>query len=263
MADLLFGSAMMNAVSDLMNQPKATNPNATPRKKKKKQAQQADDGTLAFLQSIMQPQGARRLTMSGQPEKDVPQGLDFFKNTGADRPEVQARKAALDKQSLSNPTAWWQANQAVLDKKRQQGWTDPNTPPAAPTMDMNQFLRTPTKNVDVFTNPAADQVNPRTGLNTNQGSFVRSMPNPYGTARAEFTPQGDVSVGAVQELFGQPQNLTPPSPMYNLPPAPQPAYGPLDLLRSLFGIPEGAGSFKNFQENQQKAPWYPSQDAMM
>jgi len=77
--------------------------------------------------------------------------------------------------------------------------------------------------VDVFTNPASNVTNPRTGLVTNEGAFVRSRPNPYGTARAEFAAtQPAAKPGPVNEIFNQPQTMvgqlpppvsTPPSPI--------------------------------------------------
>lgn len=190
--------------------------------------QQLQNDQFKFLQdNIFGRTGATRRTIGGQLERDVPQGMDFFKNTGPDRQSVKDRQARLDSTSLNQPGVWNQAQQAVNDAKRAQGWSDPNTPPAPPPgPSMDQILRQNTNTVDVFNNPANNQTNPRTGLTTNDGPFVRSRPNPYGSARALFTPQtqgaaaqaqpqqASVSPDPVQQLFTPQQNMTPPSPMF-------------------------------------------------
>jgi len=194
--------------------------------------QQLQNDQFKFLQdNIFGRTGATRRTIGGQLERDVPQGMDFFKNTGPDRPEVAARQARLDSTGLNRPGVWNQAQQAVNDAKRAQGWSDPNTPPAPPPgPSMDQILRQNTNTVDVFNNPANNQTNPRTGLTTNDGPFVRSRPNPYGSARALFTPQiqgagaqgqqsqASVNPGPVQQLFTpQPtmNRMDPPSAVFS------------------------------------------------
>jgi len=233
-----FGSGMLNAAEELVRKNKATdgmtNPNAKPGKKGKnaksnkagkraadlamQQQMQADQ--FKFLQdNIFDRTGATRRTMSGQIERNVPQGMDYFKNTGPDRPEVAARQSRLDSQGLKNPNIWNQAQEDVNLASRKQAEPVLFGAPAQPGMD--QILKTPTNNMDVFNNP--------------DGSFVRSRPNPYGTARNLFTPnQGEVTVGPVeqvfapqaptqqpqqniQQLFTPPANITPPSPMWGAP----------------------------------------------
>jgi len=183
--------------------------------------QQLQNDQFKFLQdNIFGRTGATRRTIGGQLERDVSQGMDFFKNTGPDRQSVKDRQASLDSTSLNQPGVWNQAQQAVNDAKRAQGWSDPNTPPAPPPgPSMDQILRQNTNTVDVFNNPANNQTNPRTGLTTNDGPFVRSRPNPYGAASALFTPQtqdaaaqpqpqqSSANAGPVQQLF-TPQQTT-------------------------------------------------------
>jgi hypothetical protein len=108
---------------------------------------------------------------------------------------------------------------------------------------MDQILRQNTNTVDVFNNPANNQTNPRTGLTTNNGPFVRSRPNPYGSARALFTPQMEgqgqqaqpqpapMAPGPVQQLFSPPQTtmnrMDPPSamrPWQGMPSGPERSY---------------------------------------
>jgi len=218
-----FGSGMLNAAEELVRKNKATdgmtNPNAKPGKKGKnaksnkagkraadramQQQMQADQ--FKFLQdNIFDRTGATRRTMSGQIERDVPHGMDYFKNTGPDRPELVDRQNRLNNQGLKNP--WFEANarEAVDLARRKQSEPGLFGAPSQPGLD--QILRQNTRNVDVFDNPANNVTNPRTGLTTNDGPFVRSRPNPYGTARALFTPQQQPSAqqpapGPVQSLF--------------------------------------------------------------
>jgi len=204
-----FGSNMLNAAEELVRKNKATdgmtNPNAKPGKKGKnaksnKAGKRAADRALQqqmqadqfkFLQdNIFDRTGATRRTMSGQIERDVPQGMDYFKNTGSDRPEVAARQNRLNNQGLKNP--WFEANarEAVDLARRKQAEPGLFGTPAQPSMD--QILKTPTNNMDVFNNP--------------DGSFVRSRPNPYGSANALFKPQQQSPTqqpapGPVQSLF--------------------------------------------------------------
>jgi len=247
---------------------RTTNPNSRPAsrgktaKSKRRRAMEAQNNTanLANQQQMQKDQfqflkdnifdksGATRRTMSGQIEQPQPQGLDFFKTSGADRPEVIARKAALDAQGLNQPGVWEGAQAAVNRQKKVQGWADANTPPpqAPPNVSQNQALRMSGGGVEVFDNPAFNQVNPRTGLTQNAGPFVRSVeidPKYQAggqTGRAFFPGQGQpapakaspapvptkpaVSTGSVQDLFQPPpaqelfipgDNLTPPSKMWN------------------------------------------------
>lgn len=175
---------------------------------------QLQNDQFKFLQdNIFGRTGATRRTIGGQLERDVPQGMDFFKNTGPDRQSVKDRQARLDSTSLNQPGVWNQAQQAVNDAKRAQGWSDPNTPPAPPPgPSMDQILRQNTNTVDVFNNPANDHTNPRTGLTTNNGAFVRSRPNPYGSASALFTPQ---TQGAASQAQSQQASVN-PGPISNL-----------------------------------------------
>jgi hypothetical protein len=204
--------------------------------------QQLQNDQFKFLQdNIFGRTGATRRTIGGQLEQDVPQGMDFFKNTGPDRQSVKDRQARLDSTSLNQPGVWNQAQQAVNDTKRAQGWSDPNTPPASPPgPSMYQMLRRDNGAVGYFNDPAYNSINPRTGLVTNDGPFNLSRDTPYGSARSYFEGSkgniskepatvGEVTVGPVQQLFEPQQNMTPPSPMWNMQPQ-QP---------SPFDVPQG------------------------
>lgn len=168
--------------------------------------QQLQNDQFKFLKdNIFDRTGATRRTLGGQIEQPGPQGFDYFKNTGPDRPEVAARQARLDATSLSAPGAWEAAQAAVNRQKKVQGWADPNTPPpqAPSNFNMDQYMQTPGKNMDVF--------------NNGDGSVTRSRPNPYGSASAVFSPpvQGLPApapsmpaappAGPVQRLFQPPQ----------------------------------------------------------
>lgn len=225
----IFGSGMLNAAEDMIRKKKATdgrtNPNSRPTKqgknaKSSKAGKRAADRALQqqmqadqfkFLQeNIFDRTGATRRDISGQIERNVPKGMDYFKNTGPDRPELVDRQNRLNNQGLKNP--WFEANarEAVDLARRKQSEPSLFGTPQQPSLD--QLLRQNTSTMDVFDNPANNQTNPRTGLVTNDGPFVRSRPNPYGTARAEFSgvPQGSTSVGPVQQLFtAQPQTQQP------------------------------------------------------
>lgn len=161
--------------------------------------QQMQSDQFKFLKdNIFDRTGATRRTIGGQIEQPGPQGLDFFKNSGPDRPEVAARKAALDAASLSQPDAWTNAQSAVNRQKQVQGWADPNTPPpqAPSNFNQDQYMKTPGKFMDVFSN--------------GDGTVTRSRANPYGSASAVYSPpvQGppkpSAPAGPVQQLF-QPQ----------------------------------------------------------
>lgn len=165
--------------------------------------QQMQKDQFDFLkQNIFDRTGATRRTMSGQIEQPGPQGLDFFTNTGPDRESVAKRKAALDATSLSQPDAWTNAQAAVNRQKAVQGWADPNTPPpqAPSNFNQDQYMKTPGKFMDVFSN--------------GDGTVTRSRPNPYGSASAVFSSpvQGPPApapsappAGPVQQLFQPPQ----------------------------------------------------------
>jgi len=161
--------------------------------------QQMQSDQFKFLKdNIFDRTGATRRTMSGQIEQPGPQGLDFFNNTGPDRESVAKRKAALDATSLSQPDAWTNAQAAVNRQKQVQGWADPNTPPpqAPSNFNMDQYMRTPRKNMNVFGN--------------GDGSVTRSRANPYGSASSVYSPpvqrppKPSAPAGPVQQLF-QPQ----------------------------------------------------------
>lgn len=245
-----------------------TNPNAQAGKKGKNAksnlaairqaelAMQQQQNNQDFLtKNVFDPTGSKQKNRAARVE-----GMDFFDKTGPDRQSVKDRQARVDGQGLNAPGVWEQGQQAVLDAKKAQGWLTPNTPPSAsPGPSMDQILRQNTPTMDVFNNPSNDVTNPRTGLVTNDGPFVRSRPNPYGSARAEFTPKqpaGEVTVGPVQELFGPPQvmnRMDPPDAVFSppmQPPQPQPseeqwmqqnpnAGDPLEWLKSLF-LPDPA-----------------------
>lgn len=161
--------------------------------------QQMQSDQFKFLKdNIFDRTGATRRTIGGQIEQPGPQGLDFFKNSGPDRPEVAARKAALDATSLSQPDAWTNAQSAVNRQKQVQGWADPNTPPpqAPSNFNQDQYMKTPGKFMDVFSN--------------GDGTVTRSRANPYGSASAVYSPpvQGPpkpsapaVNPGPISNLF--------------------------------------------------------------
>lgn len=286
-ANAFFGYGLMQAAEkiarEMKNSDGRTNPNSKPAKqgknaKSKKQMQREADLEMQrqmqldqqkFLQeNIFDRTGATRRDISGQIERNVPKGMDYFKNTGPDRPELVDRQNRLNNQGLKNP--WFEANarEAVDLARRKQSEPSLFGTPQQPSQD--QLLRQNTSTMDVFDNPANNQTNPRTGLVTNDGPFVRSRPNPYGTARALFEPQKQQPAqqpvpGPVQNLFQggfqnynqavndalqetAPQNtmpyrpindaqavftpqagLTPPSPMNEAPSAVNPAV--------LFGAP--------------------------
>jgi hypothetical protein len=213
-------------LQDYKNSDGRTNPNAKPGKKGKnaksnkagkraadramQQQMQADQ--FKFLQdNIFDRTGATRRTISGQIERDVPQGMDYFKNTGPDRPELVDRQNRLNNQGLKNP--WFEANaRKAVDLARRKQAEPPLFPGPQNTMTEDQRLRAGGNGVEVFDNPLFSQSNPRTQLNTNTGPFVRSMEidpryqNGSQTARALFTPQQQAPTqqpapGPVQSLF--------------------------------------------------------------
>lgn len=227
---------------------RTTNPNARPASKGKtakskrrrmREAQQQQAGfanqqqmqkdQFDFLkQNIFDRTGATRRTMSGQIEQPGPQGLDFFKNSGPDRPEVAARKAALDATSLSQPDAWTNAQAAVNRQKQVQGWADPNTPPpqAPSNFNMDQYMKTPGKFMDVF--------------NNGDGTVTRSRANPYGTARNVYSPpvQGPPKPARpVQQLF-QPQAPVNPANIAGPPNLGNASMGPINFGDPSMGPPQ-------------------------
>jgi hypothetical protein len=215
-------------LQDYKNSDGRTNPNAKPAKKGKtakskkrrqreaelamQQQMQADQ--FKFIQdNVFDRTGATRRDMSGQIERDVPKGMDYFKNTGPNRPEVAERQNRLNNQGLKNP--WFEANaREAVDLARRKQSEPPLFPSPQNTMTEDQRLRQGGKGVEVFDNPLFSQSNPRTRLNTNTGPFVRSMDNPYGTARALFTPQQSAqqpAAGPVQSLFTPQQTAQAPA----------------------------------------------------
>lgn len=225
MGNALGGAA--DVYQQMKNSDGRTNPNAKPAKKGKnaksnkagkRAAEQAFQRQLQldqqkFIQdNIFDRTGATRRDISGQIERNVPKGMDYFKNTGPDRPELATRQARLDNQGLKNP--WFEANaREAVDLARRKQAEPPLFPGPQNQMTPEQQLRQGGNGVEVFDNPLFSQSNPRTGLNTNTGPFVRSMDNPYGTARALFTPTQaqQPAPGPVQSLF-TPQQTAQPMP---------------------------------------------------
>lgn len=264
----IFGSGMLNAAEEMIRKKKATdgrtNLNAQPAKKgktaksKKRRGRESDAALqqqmqadqFKFLQdNIFDRTGATRRTMSGQIERDVPQGMDYFKNTGPDRPELVDRQNRLNNQGLKNP--WFEANaREAVDLARRKQAEPPLFPGPQNQMTPEQQLRQGGNGVEVFDNPLFSQSNPRTGLNINTGPFVRSMDNPYGTARALFEPQvqqpaQQPAPGPVQSLFTpQPtmNRMDPPRAVYNNPAAPaqQSSSKPAQTNApvNMFGVPD-------------------------